>query len=206
MINITADEAFERVQLILHDVPRGAEKALYGIISRATTTIKKESISGITTIYDISPGAVKEHTAIKTKTKKVNDGVIGTIDYSGVRIPLFRFRVSHKSPRSNAPVTARQRRDRANARFQDAFIARMRSGHVGIFRRVPGTRMRPGHRINVSGRSKHAEEIVEIMAVSAAQMADDSGVLRKVDKAAQETIVKRTEHEISRILQGFGVR
>ena len=190
MINIVTDEAFERVQLILHDVPRGAEKALYGIISRATSTIKKVSVEGITTIYDISPGGVREHSTIKLKTQKVDSGVVGTIHYSGVRIPLYRFGVSPKQPRPGATVRARQRRDRPMTAFRNAFIARMRSGHVGIFER--DTRRRT--------------PISEIMAVSVAQMADDSGVVRKAEEAAQETIVKRTEHEISRILQGFGVR
>jgi len=190
MIEIISDEAFERVKLILHGVPNGAEKALYGIISRATTTIKKVSLQGITTVYDIKPGAIKENTAIKLKTQKADGGVVGTIHYSGVRIPLYRFAVSPKQPRQGATVRARQRRDRAMTVFQNAFVARMRSGHVGIFER--DTRRRT--------------PISEIMAVSTAQMAADSGVMRKAEEAAQETIVKRTEHEIHRILQGFGVR
>ena len=188
MIDIISDVAFERVQLVLHGIPGAAEKAFYGIISRATTSMKASSVKDITEVYDIKATEVRSgsNTAIKTKTKKVDGGVIGTIQYSGTQIPLIRFGVSHRQPKSGRMVRARQRRDRGKTAFTNAYIANLGRG-VGIFERATSRRA----------------SSVQIMGVSTAQMAGDSGVLDRAEKAAQETIVKRTEHEISRIIQGY---
>ena len=189
MIDIISDEAFERIKLILHGVPGGAEKALYGVISRATSTIRTVSLDGITSVYDIKKKDVRDgrSTAIKTRTSKVDGGIVGYITYSGNKIPLHRFGVTSKQ---GATVKARQRRDRPFTRFDNAFIARMRGGRKGIFERESRSRL----------------PVNEFKAVATAQMAADSGVLEKVEAAAQETIAKRTEHEITRILQGYGGR
>jgi hypothetical protein len=89
-----------------------------------------------------------------------------------------------------ATVKARQRKDKTFATFDNAFIAKMRSGHIGIFeRKYSGLNHLP---------------IKEIMGASTAQMADNAVVIEKVEAAAAETIVKRTEHEINRILHGYG--
>jgi phage terminase large subunit-like protein len=112
------------------------------------------------------------------------------IHYSGTKIPLYRFGVTPKRPTQGATIMARQRRDRSMTAFENAFISEMRSGHTGIFERV-GRRRFP---------------VQEVMAVSTAQMAADSGVMDKAEKSAHETIITRTEHEISRILNGYGVK
>ena len=207
MIDIISDEAFERIKLILHDIPGGAEKALYGVISRATTTMRKVSLDGITSIYDIKRKDIMDsrNTAIEKKTKKVDGGVIGSISYAGMQIPIIRFGVTPKNPqrqRNRVPINiggrwvmaspgvsvkVRQRKDRPKTRLDNAFVANLGRG-VGVFERTTG-------RHNSSA---------QIMGVSTAQMAGDSGVMRKVDEAAQEVIVNRTEHEISRILNGWG--
>jgi hypothetical protein len=208
MIDIISDEAFERVKLILHGVPGGAEKALRGIISRTTSTVRKTTLEGITSVYDIKQKDVRnrQNTTINMRTKKVDGGIVGEITFSGGKIPLYRFGVTPKQPKAKgtkvpvrfgdrwilvtpgAPVKARQRKDKPLTPFNNAFIATMKSGHTGIFERSNETRT----------------PINEIMGVSTAQMAANSVVLEKVEAAAVETIVKRTEHEISRILHGYG--
>lgn len=46
--------------------------------------------------------------------------------------------------------------------------------------------------------------ISEFMGPSTAQMAGNSTVLADVEEKAQEVINKRVEHEITRILNGYG--
>ena len=187
MIDIISDEAFERIKLILHGVPGGAERALHGVISRATTTMKASSVKDITAIYDIKEKYVRDgrNTAIQTKTRRVDGGVIGTIQYAGNQIPLIRFGVSHKTPRPGKAVRAQQRKDRGKTAFSNAYVANLGRG-MGVFERAT---------------SRRASSF-QLMGVSTAQMAANSDVLEKAEAAAQETIAKRTEHEITRILQG----
>ena len=63
-----------------------------------------------------------------------------------------------------------------------------KSGHTGMFER-DGTGRLP---------------ITEFMGPSAAQMAANSVVVEQVEEKAQEVINKRIEHEITRILNGYG--
>ena len=208
MIDIISDEAFERVKLILHGVPGGAEKALKGIVSRATSTVRRTTLEGITSVYDIKQKDIRDrqNTTINMRTKKVDGGIVGEITFSGGKIPLYRFGVTPKQPKAQgakipvrfgdrwilvapgAPVKARQRKDKGQTKFDNVFIAKMKSGHIGMFERSGFNRL----------------PVKEIMGASTAQMAADSVVLEKVEAAAAETIVKRTEHEISRILHGYG--
>ena len=206
-IDVHAEESFARIQTILQGVPGGVEKAMYGVISRATTSARTTTLKGITSIYDIKEKDVRDRkqSTINVRTRKVDSGVIGQITFSGAKIPLYRFGVSHKKPKSNgkvpvnfdgrwalAPryttVKARQRKDRGMTQFDNVFIANMSSGHTGLFERNGSNRF----------------PISEIMGAATAQMASDSGVLEQVEKEALETIVKRTEHEITRILNGYG--
>lgn len=208
MIDVISDEAFERVRLILHGIPGGAEMALKGIISRATGTVRKTTLEGITSVYDIKQKDVRDrqNTTINMRTKKTDGGIVGEITFSGGKIPLYRFGVTPKEPKAQgakipvkfgdrwilvapgAPVKARQRKDKGQTRFDNVFIAKMKSGHIGMFERDGLGRL----------------PVTEIMGASTAQMAGNSVVLEKVEAAAVETIVKRTEHEISRILHGYG--
>mgnify|MGYP003171504434 FL=1 len=64
----------------------------------------------------------------------------------------------------------------------------MKSGHTGMFERDGAGRL----------------PITEFMGPSAAQMAANSVVVEQVEEKAQEVINKRIEHEITRILNGYG--
>ena len=207
MIEIISDEAFERVRLLLHGVPSGAEKALTAIVSRATATVRKATLEGITSVYDIKQTDVRDrkNTTINVRTRKTDGGIAGEITFSGRKIPLYRFGVTPKQPKTqgakvtvnfgdrwasvapSAPVSARLRKDKPKTKFNDAFVAGMESGHIGVFER----------------RGQRRLPVSEIMWVSTAQMAANSVVLEKVEAAAAETVAKRTEHEVSRILNGY---
>ena len=183
MITITAEQ-IERVNLILSGVPGGIEKALSGTIRRANNTVRSETLKGITTVYAITRQNVRAETTIKVRTQSNDGGIVGTVLFAGHKIPLYRFNVSPTIPIQRATVLA------GNGRtpFQDAFIARMQSGHTGMFERDGSKRL----------------PISEFMGPSTAQMAGNSIVLADVEEKAQEVINKRVEHEITRILNGYG--
>ena len=205
---VHAEESFKRIHEMLSGVPGGAEKAMRGVISRAAATARKTALQGITSVYDIKQKDVRDrkNTTINIRTKKTEDGIVGEILYSSKKIPLYRFNATPKAPtplpykvrviiggqwlfaHPGAPVKAHQRKDTPMKTFDNAFIAEMKNGHIGMFER----------------KNKRSSEITEFMGSSTAQMAEDSGVLSKVEEAVMETIVKRTEHEITRILRGYG--
>ena len=72
--------------------------------------------------------------------------------------------------------------------YDDAFIAEMKNGHIGVFRRET---------------SKHLP-ISEYMGLSAAHMVGETAVAEKVQEEAQKTVEERVMHEVERILGGYG--
>lgn len=130
MITITAEQ-IERVNLILSGVPGGIEKALSSTIRRANNTVRSETLKGITTVYAITRQNVRAETTIKVRTQSSDGGIVGTVLFAGHKIPLYRFNVSPTIPIQRATVSAAVLAGNGRTPFQDAFIARMQSGHTG---------------------------------------------------------------------------
>ena len=176
MITITAEQ-IERVNLILSGVPGGIEKALSSTIRRANNTVRSETLKGITTVYAITRQNVRAETTIKVRTQSSDGGIVGTVLFAGHKIPLYRFNVSPTIPIQRATVSAAVLAGNGRTPFQD-----------GMFERDGSKRL----------------PISEFMGPSTAQMAGNSIVLADVEEKAQEVINKRVEHEITRILNGYG--
>ena len=170
MITITAEQ-IERVNLILSGVPGGIEKALSSTIRRANNTVRSETLKGITTVYAITRQNVRAETTIKVRTQSSDGGIVGTVLFAGHKIPLYRFNVSPTIPIQRATVSAAVLAGNGRTPFQDAFIARMQSGHTGMFERDGSKRL----------------PISEFMGPSTAQMAGNSIVLADVEEKAQRS-------------------
>lgn len=188
MIEIT-QEQIDRVREILSEVPNGLEKALRSVIQRANSTVRTETVNQITSVYAISRQNVRAETNIKTKIQTIDGGIVGTITFAGYKIPLYRYSVTPTVPTQGATVKAKMLKSNSQTPFVHAFIARMKNtGHTGIFERERKERL----------------PVKEIMGLSTATMADNSVVLEKVEEKVQDTINKRIEHEVTRILNGYG--
>lgn len=187
MIAIT-NEQIERVSTLLSVIPRGVEKALTGTIDRAKGTVRSETTKKISEVYYITRNDIRAETNIRMSTQKTGGSIVGIISFSGKKIPLYKFNTTPKVVTPGALVSSAVYRDNNPVPFKNAFIAEMRSGHLGVFKR----------------KGKSRIPISEFMGLSTAQMAANSVVLDDVESAATETINKRLEAEINRILNGYG--
>lgn len=190
MIEITSKQV-ERINLILSHVPNGVEKALMGAIDRAKTTVRAKTTKSISEVYAITQKDIRAETNVKMRTQRAQGGIVGSVSFAGCKIPLFRFDTTPKTVTPGALVSAAVLRGNSPKPFRNAFIAQMEAGekiHTGIFKRSGAARF----------------PIEEFMGPSTAQMAGNSVVLEEVEAAAHETIEKRIEQEISRLLNGYG--
>lgn len=203
MIEVQQSQA-DRINLILGGLKGAPDKAFSNIINRGLATVRSQSSKGIRSIYNITHSNLRADSNITLK-KAGKSNLSGEIMFSGFKIPLARFSVSPNIPGSKRPLKISVLRTSSPTLLQHAFLARTKSGHLGIFERIPGQYM--GSRI---GRNKHSEKIGantnrttdQFYGPAAAQMASNSLVLTQIEAAAQETINKRVEHEITRILNG----
>ena len=76
--------------------------------------------------------------------------------------------------------------------FSRAFVAQMKSGHIGIFERTGGK--------TPTGDA----EIRELMGSSVPQMLGNEEVLESLAEKTMAKMDERLEHEVNRILAGWG--
>jgi hypothetical protein len=185
MIEITS-ETIERTQTLLAGIPKGAERAFSNAINRGLSHTKTQAFKQVKTVYAVKQSALNEATT--TRVQKASTGnIAGYVSFSGVKIPLYKFQVTPKEPRKGQKVRAGVMKG-GGATFDSAFIAKMKSGHIGVFERVTSKRL----------------PIEEKMGLSAAQMVQNEDIIDKLTKEAQEIVDERLKHEIDRILNGYG--
>lgn len=185
MIEISA-ETIERVETLLAGVPKGAERALSNAMNRGLSKVKTGASKKVREVYTVQASAINE--ATNTRMKRTGTGdLAGFISFAGYKIPLYKFKVTPKAPGIKKQVTAAVKKGGGTA-FENAFIAQMQSGHIGVFERETSKRF----------------PIEEKMGLAMAQMVGNQNVIAELEKEAQETVNERITHEIDRLLNGYG--
>ncbi len=185
MIEITA-EAMERTQKLLAGIPKGAERAFSNAINRALTHTKSQAFKEVRQVYAVKQSDLNAATA--TRIQRAGTGnTVGYVLFSGVKIPLFKFNLSQNTAKKSKHIKAGLMKGSWTA-FDHAFIAQMNSGHIGIFERDGKERL----------------PISEIMGLAGAQMMQNVEVEDHLSEDAQKMFEQRVEHEIDRILNGYG--
>ncbi|GHV32357.1 hypothetical protein FACS18949_03000 [Clostridia bacterium] len=209
MIEVTQNERqAAQIKAIISNFPEKS-KSLYGsIVRKAQNVVRQETIKGVTKTYAIDAAGVRANTNIKLKHRFEGNTVIGYIWFSGKRIPLHRYLSTPKMPtadvskRIHAFVTDKgqtishpgkavhakiERGDSMKAYDNKTFVAKMDSGHVGIFQRL----------------SEVNKNIRELPGLSMPKMAENTIVLAEVERKAQEAMAgTNVDKIIHRFLNG----
>ena len=183
MIEITV-EGMERAEKILANVPKGAERAAANALNRGLSRVKTGAMRKVKEVYTVQSAALSA--ATNSRVSKASAGnLVGSISFSGAKIPLYKFHVTPKTPGTGQFVNAGVMKGGGRT-FQSAFIAQMASGHLGIFERD----------------SKPRFPVEEIMGLAAAQMVGNEKIIEPLEEEAQKLVNERLEHEIERLLGG----
>ena len=201
MIEVSA-ETIERVEALLAGVPKGAERALSNAMNRGLSKMKTGAAKKVREVYTVQSSAINE--ATNTRIRKASTGnLAGYIHFSGYKIPLYKFKVTPKAPGIRKRVQATVKKGEGGT-FEDAFIAQMESGHIGVFERT-GTFNADNVRLKKYGKqNKYTESIEQKMGLAMAQMVGNLNVMTELEKEAQKTVDERIVHEIDRLLNGYG--
>lgn len=197
------EETLRRVEKILAGVPKGAQRAMAGAINRGLAKARTEAKKGARKVFTVKAGAFSEGVYVQVKKASAGD-LAGYISFNGNKLPLYKFQVTPRSPGTGRKVRAALKKG-GGGTFQHAFVAAMPMGHTGVFERTgeQGIEKRKSKTRDGKG-NKHSEKIKERMGLAVPQMVGNEEVVRKLEKEAQEMVDKRVEHEISRILNGYG--
>ena len=184
MIEITED-CISKVEKILAGIPKGAERVFSNSINRGLSRVKTGATKQVKQVYTVQSSAFTSSANIKIGKASVSN-LAGYVSFSGCKIPLYKFKVTPKVPGTGKRVSATVMRG-GGATFEDAFIANMNHG-TGVFVRETSKRF----------------PVEELMGLSSAQMVGNEKVLAEVEKEAQKLMDERIEHEIDRLLNGYG--
>ncbi len=211
-VDVAGQEAVDRAAALLQGIPDGLEKAMDAAMNKAVRQVRRDSADAIRERYDISRPALRTEQNVRVHYSHLN-GIQATITFAGKKIPLYRFggaypvRPTKDLAAGKMPVKSRgawtmqypgvaarghQLNSTAPAQFQDAFVARMESGHVGIFERTGGE------------TEKGSDAIQELMGSSIPQMLGHEQVAKKITDEAYETFESELDKAVLRILQGQG--
>lgn len=180
-----SEETKARVNLLLSDVPDGAERAFTSAMGRALTRASTVASQEVRNTYAIKKKAIDEFTKTDIKKPTPSD-VCGVVRFAGTQIPLYKYSLTRpKEPTPGMKVRAGQK---TATTFENAFIAKMKSGHLGIFER--------SNRGNLP--------IKEIMGSSMASMVGNENIMEKVQEETSKMLDQRIEQEVHRLLNGYG--
>ncbi|MBE6901403.1 MAG: hypothetical protein E7478_02920 [Ruminococcaceae bacterium] len=190
MINVSAEQ-MERVSTLLRDLPGNKTKAaLANAANRAMTTARSEIWKAVHEQYTVKRTAFYRDT--KIKVHRANASALGAaLEFRGNVIPLIDFNVSgyRSHERRSVRLVKAAVYQGASETLKHAYIANLGTYGEAVFERLSPKR-------NSSS---------QLYGPSAAHMAANADVTDKVSKAVQETFDKRLEHEIDRIIRGYGV-
>lgn len=182
MVQITAEQ-INRITKLLQAVPGGAQKALYGAINRGLITIRSKSATEITRVYRISASEAKASGRMRIANAS-SGNTMGSITFAGNVIPLIQFSVGYGN---NGLVTASVKRNGVRAALKHAYVANLGYG-TKVYER----------------ETKARNSSKQLFGPSIGHMMREESVIERVSDEAQRTVDTRLEHEITRILNGYG--
>ena len=203
-------EAIDQAKKLLAGVEGGMDKAVKEALSRAAAHLRANSVKAIRERYAISAANIRANENVKISYNYQN-GPTAAVMFYGKKIPLYRYDgaapaqpTKDTSKRTMAMVNGEYRwvhpgvaarghqlKSTSPTQFADAFVARMESGHVGIFERTGAS------------TAKGGDAIEELMGSSVPQMLGSPEVAEKLAKESMLKFEERLDHNVLAILSGY---
>ena len=179
------NENIERINKILAGIPGGAFKATYAALKRAGSTAKTKAGQFAAAEYTINKGTFMRNVTEKVHTEGGTGGVASiSISFAGTVLPLLEFSTRYSR---GGQLTTQVKRSGGAATLQHAFAANV-FGPIAVFERVGAPRF----------------PVEQKFGPSTGHMMQNENVVEKMGETIRDTFDKRIEHEILRVLNGWG--
>lgn len=189
MIEVDA-RGIEQAQELLKDIPGATKKAVSTALRKSLRNAKKEAVKKVRERYTIRKAGYVSRT-IKMKVENMT----GILSSKGPVNDLSYFKTNPKIVPKRRPPKGKYLYSQVvkgqGGTIAHAFLARMKSGHVGVFQRA-------GH-----GASNASLPISKLAGPSTPQMLGSPSVTEFIAKKMLERMDKNLEHEIDAFLKGY---
>ena len=176
-------KVLDRAAKVLAGIPGGLEKAMQSAATRSGNTAKTKAGQFAAEEYTISKGTFMSNTDNRSNISVGGGSVTMTLSYAGGVLPLLQFNTKFSK---GGYVQTQVKRSGSATILQHAFAANF--GSIGIYERLGKSRF------PIEGK----------YGPSTAHMMQNEKVVEQMDETISETFEKRMDHEISRILNGWG--
>ena len=189
MIEVDA-RGIEQAQELLKDIPGATKKAVSTALRKSLRNAKKEAVMKVRERYTIRKAGYVSRT-IKMKVENMT----GILSSKGPVNDLSYFKTNPKTVPKRRPPKGKYLYSQVvkgqGGTIAHAFLAKMKSGHVGVFQRA-------GH-----GASNASLPISKLAGPSTPQMLGSPSVTEFIAKKMLERMDKNLEHEIDAFLKGY---
>ena len=189
MIEVDA-RGIEQAKELLKDIPGATKKAVSTALRQSLRNAKKEAVKKVRERYTIRKAGYVSRT-IKMKVENMT----GILSSKGPVNDLSYFKTNPKTVPKRRPPKGKYLYSQVvkgqGGTIAHAFLARMKSGHVGVFQRA-------GH-----GASNASLPISKLAGPSTPQMLGSPSVTEFIAKKMLERMDKNLEHEIDAFLKGY---
>ena len=189
MIEVDA-RGIEQAQELLKDIPGASKKAVSTALRKSLRNAKKEAVKKVRERYTIRKAGYVSRT-IKMKVENMT----GILSSKGPVNDLSYFKTNPKTVSKRRPPKGKYLYSQVvkgqGGTIAHAFLAKMKSGHVGVFQRA-------GH-----GASNASLPISKLSGPSIPQMLGSPSVTEFIAKKMLERMDKNLEHEIDAFLKGY---
>lgn len=208
--------AIERAQVLLAGVPNGLRRAIHSALPRAASHLRKESSKEIRKKYSVTDRSLREHQTVSERFVFTDTKVEAGVTFKGTKLALIDFQGSGPNTGSiwntakknpvlhhgrwsmlwpGVQAKGHQFKGTAGKRFDKAFVGKVgKGGHIGIFEQT-GT-----------VTSENSDAIRQLMGDAPPQMLDNEEVREELLTSAATVFSDRLDHEVDRILNGWGSR
>ncbi len=178
-------KGLDRVIKVLAGVPGGAAKAVSSALKRAGDTAKTKAGQFAAAEYTINKGDFMHNVNEKTRVSGGVGGVASLeISFAGSVLPLLTFNTKFSR---DGHVQTQVKRNGGAVTLERAFVANI-FGQTAVFERVGAPRF----------------PVEQKYGPSTGHMMQNEQVIKNMDKTIIETFETRIEHEITRVLNGWG--
>ena len=202
-------EKLAQAEEALKEYPGASRKAIHDALRRTKTYMNKRSKQLIPKEYDITAQKLQKEGTVRQRINYTpNDGIEAATMFNGQLIALIKFSPNPDEDvrqsyhvwitkggkrilvRPGVPVKAHLALSRSKKQIPNAFVAKMKNGHVGVFERT-GEWTKKGN-----------EAIRELTGNSIAHMVGHGEIADQILSDAQKVFHARLDSNVQRIREG----
>lgn len=187
-------------------LPGKANRALVASLNRTITGARTDAARAVSKVFVVTQRDVRETLDIRKATK---NSLEASLRSEGAAIRLYKYGLKPKAIKHPGPAGGlRIRIKRAGGResWPHAFVARMPSGHVGVFtsRKRQDRVGQMKRRSRWAGKTLSRYEMKERFGPAIPSMLQDTGAFSEIQRGAEERLAKNIDQQITRLVKGYG--